>query len=465
MTRPRTSVALRLVLALFLSVAVAVGAVAVFTSLTATHEFERYISTGMERRAQTLVPEIEDYYASNNTMEGVETLLSPGRGKGAQSGEGLGAGGDANLLITDATGRVLVADQGTSVGATLSSATLANGVPIVVNGETVGHLLAGKGAQEAELESRVRRAILYAGLIGGLVALGLGLLITQSVLRPLGALKAGTARVGQGDLEYRVPITTRDEIGEVAHQFNDMTERLEEQERLRQNMMADIAHELRTPLTVMQGHVEALRDGVFDLTPESMEPIHTQVLLLGRLVNDLRELALADAGRLRLEKTPLEPGPLTAKVVAGFQRSATEKGIALEDRIPPQACKVLADPQRLEQIVGNLLSNAIRHTPRGGRVTVSLADETPWVRLSVEDTGSGIAPEDLAHIFERFYRSDRSRNATSGGTGIGLAIAKQLVEAHGGTIQIESALAVGTTVTVRLPRVFSTPTPGTYAAL
>jgi len=453
MLHARSSVALKLVLALVLSVVTAVGAVAVFSSLSASHELARYITKGVANRVQALIPALSDHYARNGTLEGAESILTPGYGQVGRNARGYGAtaGIPGNLLLADAEGRVLLDSEGTAAGIVVHDDVLAEAAPIVVDGETVGYLLAGIGQQEIEFENRMKRSIVYAGLVGGVVAIALGLLLTQSVVRPLRALKEGAERIGAGDLGHRVAIATRDEIGDVAHQFNDMAARLEAQEQLRRDMMADIAHELRTPLSVIQGQVEALQDGVFDLTAESITPIHTQVVLLGRLVGDLRELALADAGQLDLQKTRLKPHRLVDRVVAGFQGRANERGIRLETSMGPTLHSIVADPQRLEQILSNLLSNALRHTPRGGTITVRLENEDRRLRLSVQDTGSGIPTEDLPHVFERFYRVNRSRPKNAAGTGLGLAIVKKLVEAHDGTIEVESTHHLGTTFTVHLP--------------
>lgn len=280
----------------------------------------------------------------------------------------------------------------------------------------------------------------------------LGLALTRSLVKPLRMVRDAARRIGAGELTYRVPITSRDEIGDLARQFNEMAEALERDERLRRQMMADIAHELRTPLSVIRGQVEALQDGVFELSPENLKPIHDQTLLLGRLVEDLRDLALAEAGRLPLERTEVSLERLIRRIVEAFQPRAQEKGLALSVELPEALPPVQADAQRLEQVLENLLSNALRYTPAGGTVNVRAWEEPQWVVFTVEDTGTGIAAEDLPHIFERFYRADKARSRADGGTGLGLSIAKQLVEAHGGRISAESAPGKGTRFTVRLPR-------------
>jgi signal transduction histidine kinase len=288
--------------------------------------------------------------------------------------------------------------------------------------------------------------------VAGVLAILLGLILTRSLVKPLRVVRDAARRIGAGELSHRVPVTTRDEIGDLATQFNEMAEALERDEQLRRQMMADIAHELRTPLSVIRGQVEALQDGVFALSPENIAPIHDQTLLLGRLVEDLRDLALAEAGRLPLERAEVAVDKLVRRVVEAFQPRAREKGLALSAELPESLPPALADAQRLEQVLGNLLSNALQHTPQGGAITVRAWGEPGWVSLAVQDNGAGIAAEDLPHIFERFYRSDKTRSRANGSTGLGLSIAKQLIEAHGGTIRVESTPGKGSTFTVRVPQ-------------
>jgi signal transduction histidine kinase len=272
-------------------------------------------------------------------------------------------------------------------------------------------------------------------------------------------LSRAAGAIADGDLGRRVEVRSDDEIGRVARSFNRMAESLAQADAQRQNMMADIAHELRTPLTVIQGNLEALMDGVYDLTPENIAAVHRHTVVLSRLVADLRDLALAEAGQLRLERKPISLAQVIAQVSEGLEAQAREKGVTLKieasDALPP----VEADEQRIAQVLFNLMSNALRHTSSGGTITTSaeLRAERPLqgngrVLVSVRDTGMGIPPEDLPHVFERFYRADRSRARATGGSGLGLTIAKQIVEAHGGQIWAQSWLGAGSTFAFSLPR-------------
>jgi len=240
----------------------------------------------------------------------------------------------------------------------------------------------------------------------------------------------------------------------VAQAFNQMTAALEEAERQRRNMVADIAHELRTPLSVLQGNLQAILDDVYPLNKEEIARLYDETRLLGRLVDDLRELALADAGQLRLNLQPLKVAPVVQATVESLSLAAENQGVALSAELPEDLPLVRADPDRLGQVLRNLVVNALQHTPAGGSVVVRAATIAGAVEISVADTGEGIAPEDLPHVFERFWRADASRSwdkRWAGGTGLGLSVAQSLVEAQGGRIWAESALGRGSTFRFTLP--------------
>ena len=275
--------------------------------------------------------------------------------------------------------------------------------------------------------------------------------LSRRILRPVETLTAAARRMEKGDLSQRVEAQSSDEIGELARAFNAMADGLNRLEELRRNMVSDVAHELRTPLSNIRGYLEAVRDGVVEPKPEVIDSLYEEAMLLNRLVDDLQELALAEAGQLTLERQLVAPAGLANRAVEAARGQASASGIALRTDLPERLPLVNVDPQRIGQVLGNLLSNALTHTPSGVEVVVTARADGSEVQLSVSDTGEGVRPEHLPYIFERFYRADRSRSRTTGGTGLGLAIAKQLVEAHGGRIEVESEVGQGTRFTFTLP--------------
>jgi two-component system OmpR family sensor kinase/two-component system sensor histidine kinase BaeS len=264
-------------------------------------------------------------------------------------------------------------------------------------------------------------------------------------------MKAADAIAG-GDLSARVALEGSGEFTHFARSFNRMAEALETADHQRRELLADVAHELRTPLTVIQGNLEGLRDGVYEATPDHLDLVLDETHRLSRLVDDLRLLTLAEAGQLPLDPQRLDVPQLLADVRDAFACQADEAGISLVIDTPESLPPLVADPQRLGQILGNLLANALRHTPPGGEITLGAAPTTKGVRLWVADTGEGVRPEDLPRIFDRFWRADPARSHEPGvGMGLGLAIAKSLVEAHGGRIWAESQVGQGTKVSCILP--------------
>ena len=279
------------------------------------------------------------------------------------------------------------------------------------------------------------------------------LLAGRRIARPIHALTTAVQRMEAGDRTARVPVKGRrqDEVGRLAHAFNAMAVSMEENERQRQAMVSDIAHELRNPLTNVRGYLEGVQDGLVPLDDALVASLLEESTLLGRLVDDLQDLALADAGRLHLHPEPLDAADLVEQVVAAHRAAAATAGVAIT-AAARGPMPVQADPGRLRQALGNLVGNALRYTPAGGQVTLTVSGAADQAVIAVADTGAGIAAEHLPHIFDRFYRADASRNRETGGSGLGLAITRHLVEAHGGTIEAQSTEGTGSTFTIRLPR-------------
>ncbi|GHG26491.1 MULTISPECIES: sensor histidine kinase [Amycolatopsis] len=282
---------------------------------------------------------------------------------------------------------------------------------------------------------------------GGVLVLAVALtaLVARRLSRPLRALTEAAQQ------DRPAPVKSRDEVGYLAAAFNDLTARRERIEEQRKAMVSDIAHELRNPLNVIRGRLEAAEDGHLPFDRALSASLLEETVLLQHIVDDLQDLAAADAGQLRLHPEPVDAAELAGHVAAAHADRAATGGVTLTVEALGEAA-LTADPVRLRQIVGNLVTNAIRHTPAGGRVTIRVSATADEVTLAVADTGTGIAAEDLPHVFDRFWRAEKSRSRQTGGSGLGLAIVRHLVQAHGGTVTVESEVDAGSTFTVRLPR-------------
>jgi len=307
------------------------------------------------------------------------------------------------------------------------------------------------GGREQDFLATVSQSLLLAVLVGGAAAVVVAALFTRGILRPIGALTAAARRMEGGDLSQRVRVTSRDEIGQLGLAFNAMADGLARTEQLRRNMVADVAHELRTPLTNLRGYLEAMRDGVIEVRRETIESLYDEALLLTHLVDDMQDLSLSDAGRLALHRESVDAATLVSSAALAAAPQASAHGISLRVEPVPPLPPVYVDPQRVGQVLRNLLSNALAYTPAGGTVAIRASAERDVVRIDVRDTGAGIPAEHLPNVFERFYRADPSRARATGGAGIGLALVKQFISAHGGEVAVESEVGQGSCFSFTLP--------------
>lgn len=432
----------------FVSIAlIAVLLVAVLANRAASIGFERYLQAGEAASFQDLQDDLGLFFEQQQSWSGANSVLrdsgvSPGR-----SGEGY------FLRVLDGDGN-LVASRG---GQSRAISEFDVQLPIMVAGRQVGSLLAepaggGGRAGEQYLDS-VNQAILWSGLIAIIIALFLGLLLARRITRPLSQLTEATHAVAAGDFSRQVPVTSEDELGRLAEDFNQMAHALELSETQRRQLLADTAHDLRTPISVMRSHLEAMLDGVFPMTHENLAAIHEETLHLSRLVEDVRLLSLAETGHLPLEKNPVNLGLLTDQVVSAFAPLAEADGVRLEAYLA-ETPTVMADEARLHQVLSNLISNALRYAPLSIQgapvVTVTLKEEAGEVIITIADNGPGLTAEQKERVFDRFWRSDAARDRQGGGSGLGLAISKSIVEAHNGRIAVTAIPGQGTTFTITL---------------
>lgn len=291
------------------------------------------------------------------------------------------------------------------------------------------------------------QTILVGSVFGSIVSIWL----SRQLVSPLAELTLASHTLGQSDLSHRVNVQGSDEINELSATFNNMAAQLEQNEKVRQNMLADVSHELRTPLAGLEGTLRATLDGVFDLDQQHVSNLYQQTCHLSRLVEDLHLLSRAEAQRLTLDKTQVDLAVLLNQVIDVFIVLADEAEVVMKTKIEPVP-SIEADASRIRQVVSNLLNNALRHTPKGGTITLTLQQNHNEAKISVKDTGEGIVNEHLPFVFDRFYRADKSRARETGGSGLGLAITQALVEAHGGNILVEShGINQGANFMIRLP--------------
>lgn len=327
--------------------------------------------------------------------------------------------------------------------------------PIIFGQFEPALLLAGTDDTPAEAFGQtLLYSLLVAGVVATVAAALASLFISRRFVEPLRYVLAATSRIASGRYGERVPVRDADELGELSQSFNAMARALEEAERRRMEVISDVSHELRTPLSTIRGYMEGLAEGVVEPSQETWTLLYAEFERLGRLVDDLRRLSRAEAGQLDLSMTPVSPAEAVRLAVGGMLPLFDEKSVELKSAVSEDLPSVLADVDRVVQVLSNLLSNALGHTPDGGRVVVEAEASGDEVAFEVTDTGTGIAPEHLERVFERFYRVDRSRSRgeARGGSGVGLAISRALVEAMGGRIRVESpGLGEGATFVFTLP--------------
>ncbi|GAB4556034.1 MAG: hypothetical protein OHK0023_27920 [Anaerolineae bacterium] len=361
----------------------------------------------------------------------------------------------SELLITDLDGTIVVSGDASFKGQTLTTDGLAQSAPIFAGGSVVGRVILGMNLAQLDESSRqllsaVNTALLLSGAASVLAALGLGWWMASRIAAPIRALTDGVRRLGRGDWSQAVPITTSNEFGDLTRAFNHMASELMRQQQMNRQMVADIAHDLRTPLAAMSLEVEAIEAGL--QIPEDAAPsLREEIIWLQRMVEDLRLLSLMDADQIKLQREAVNVPEFMHKVYDFWQITAEDSEKQLTINVPSGLPIIHADPSRLRQVLNNLIDNALRHTPRGRGIKLEARNLGAAVQLSVRDEGEGIAPDALARIFDRFYRVDPARKHEKSGSGLGLSIAKRLVEMHGGQIQVESTLGQGTTFLINLP--------------
>lgn len=386
-----------------------------------------------------LVTQLSGYYQTQQSWAGVGPLLV-----GAQA---VFYKPNLTFLLANEDQEIVYDPRPELVGTPLDGVETVAVMPIQVDGQTVGFLGVALDPERFEQETRpplfvyrpLINGLLFIAAVGGLGGIIFGVMMSRNLTAPLNNLADAAKAIGTRNLSRRVPEKGSDEMIKVAHAFNEMAADLEQAEQLRRNLLADVAHELRTPLSVLQGNLRAILDEVYPLNLEEMARLYEHTRFLSRLVSDLHELAQAEAHKLPLNLQETDLAQLVQKTTDTFRPSAEVKRVRLNVEVAERVPPVHVDAARITQVLQNLLANALRHTGEAGQITVKIEPNTTTVHLTIADTGEGIPPEHLPHIFDRFYRADPARSRDRGGAGLGLAIARAIVEAHGGQISVSSA--------------------------
>jgi signal transduction histidine kinase len=403
-------------------------------------------------RAPTAVI-LETYYLGHGSWQGVEAVLQERTNNSIRV---LRPDWQRAILL-DAQGRVVL-DHGSTdsqlVGSSFTPQVNDVSTPLMINDVLVGTLVMDRG-------TLARPVQFILGLIGptaiisillGILTLVIGLLLMRRMINPLSEVIAAAQAVSQGDLTARVPVHAQtDDLSALSEHFNRMADELERSDKQRRNLLADIAHELRTPITILRGRLEGILDGIYPPDEANIAPALEETYLLERLVEDLRLIALAEANQLRYEMKPIRLNELAETILGLFTAQADEKEIKLLLEAKSDIPEVMVDPQRFQQVIGNLIDNALRYTPDGSSIELDIKKVDQNIELSVADEGQGIPEEELEHIFDRFWRGEKSRARSTGGAGLGLSIARQLVEAHGGKIWARNRSPRGFEVIISLP--------------
>jgi signal transduction histidine kinase len=452
----------RLMAAFILVIIATVGAASFFIAKNTWNQIQIYEQQVSQERAARLRSILGNYFLASGNWNGIQSIVIQ-----------LAAIENEHIILTDSKDVVVADSRSELIGQSYTRKDA--GMPLYISVLGLNSLLPpvssatqaapnstilfgnlyidvpGPSLLALYLSSAINRFLIFGALLAIGIALILTFVISQRVTSPIRALTATARKLGKGDFSQRVSVSSRGEVGELAYTFNSMADDLERNEKLRRDMVADVAHELRTPLSNIAGYLEAIRDDVIKPDKATIASLSEETALLSRLVQDLQELALADAGELKLVRQPESVSELIDRSVIAVQMAAGEKGVSIKTGVSADLPAVNIDGYRISEVLHNLFTNAIRHTPAGGEITIQAELSGQFVQITVNDNGEGIPAADLPYVFERFYRVDKSRNRNGGGSGLGLTIAKRLVEAHGGTIGVQSELGRGSRFFFTLP--------------
>ncbi|MCE1253111.1 MAG: ATP-binding protein [Anaerolineae bacterium] len=445
---------------------VALVTVLLFSLMIRLSSGQSLMNLVVEQQTALLKESVQTYYESNGSLDGFFEYFQktnpevPDHPKPAQPGASKSGPRDVRGLhgLVDSAYHALIPTLGYQIGQVIPEEKIQQKIAVDVNGETIAWILPDNSFQfklssEEELFlQRINYAIFGTALAGIFIAVLMGFLLANGLLKPIRRLTTAAQSLARGQLEQQVPVTSQDEMGLLTSTFNQMSSDLAQVDQQRKRLTADITHDLSTPLQIVSGYIEMLEEGEVTLTAQRIEIIKTELDHLRRLVNDLTTLSQVEAGVLEIQKSPVNPAVLLERIFYAYQPITARQNVQLELAAQPGLPEILVDEGRMQQVLKNLIENALRYTPQAGKIILGAHLKDGNISLSVQDSGYGIEAEDLPYVFDRFYRADKSRNVSTGKMGLGLSICKALVTAQGGQITAQSAgKDQGTLMSITLP--------------
>ena len=475
----KISIGSRLILAFSLVILLTTISIAILITTTADSEVSIFVNEGTEKASKKWADKLGEYYEEQQSWKGVEdyiwflttdsyidTLLNrpvqqtTSDQNNSSSEEPIIS--DLNLLdrslILVNNMKLVEASLNNDefeIGTSISEQTLNEGTKINFNGQIIGWVLVGYNTEDIFLTKFIETfnvRLIYISLLIGIAGIIVAFILSNQMTRPLRDLIKATKNISAGNLNENVRISDIDEIGILGNSFNQMAQRLQNAEKRRQQIVADMSHELRNPLSVVKANLEGMIDGILPSKTENIEKVHQQTIILSKLIEDLRLISMAEAGELRLYKQKTNINTLTQKILDDFKIAMQKKNIKLETKISTTPISISIDPIRIEQVLNNIISNALRYVAKNDSILIQINEKLKNVEIIIKDSGPGIEQNKQQYIFDRFYRIDKSRSRQHGGSGLGLSIAKELVQAHLGTISLKSNVGKGTTFTISIPK-------------